>query len=119
MNGFLYLTGRKKNLIILSNGKNVSPEEIENALSHHNCIREIVVYEKGGKITAEIFPEGKNTAEQTEKTVNEAVDAYNRSVPTYKNIERVIIREHEFSKTPTMKIKREYETIKKGDNVHA
>ena len=119
MDGFLYLTGRKKNLIILSNGKNVSPEEIENALSHHNCIREIVVYEKGGKITAEIFPEGKNTAEQTEKTVNEAVDAYNRSVPTYKNIERVIIREHEFSKTPTMKIKREYETIKKGDNVHA
>lgn len=116
--GFLYLTGRKKNLIILSNGKNVSPEEIENSLSRSDCIREIVVYEKDGKITAEIFPEKKNTAEQTEKTVNEAVDAYNRSVPAYKNIEKVIIREHEFSKTPTMKIKRKYETIAKGDNIH-
>ncbi|MGN1443561.1 MAG: AMP-binding protein [Acutalibacteraceae bacterium] len=116
--GFLYLTGRKKNLIILSNGKNVSPEEIENVLIHNQYIGEIVVYESDGKITAEIFPDQKNCTKETEKTIHEAIDRYNRSVPAYKNIEKVIIRESEFPKTATMKIKRKYENVKKGDAVH-
>ncbi len=117
--GFLYLTGRKKNLIILSNGKNVSPEEIETALSQSPAISEIVVYEKGGKITAEIFPDKAVCDGQAEKTVNDAVNAFNRSVPSYKNIEKVVIRDCEFPKTTTMKIKRTYETKEKGDKVNA
>lgn len=117
--GFLYLTGRKKNLIILSNGKNVSPEEIENVLIHNPNIGEIVVYEKDGKITAEIFPDKKNCGEQTEKKINDAVNEFNRSVPAYQSIEKVIIRDREFPKTSTMKIKRKYETNEKGEIVHA
>ena len=117
--GFLYLTGRKKNLIILSNGKNVSPEEIENVLIRNRYISEIVVYEADGKITAEIFPDMNFSDGQTENSINEAVNAFNRNAPTYKNIEKVIIREHEFPKTSTLKIKRKYETKEKGDKINA
>lgn len=117
--GFLYLTGRKKNLIILSNGKNVSPEEMETVLSRNPCIREVVVYEKDGKITAEVFPDKRNPGGQTEKNINDAVNAFNKSVPAYKNIEKVVIRDCAFEKTTTMKIKRTYETDEKGDKLNA
>ena len=53
--GFLFLRGRKKNLIVLSNGKNVSPEEIEDKLLTVDYIKEVVVYEENGAITAEFF----------------------------------------------------------------
>ena len=112
--GFLTLTGRKKNLIILSNGKNVSPEELENALIHSRYISEVVVYEKDKKITAEIFPDRKYCDGQTEKKLYEAVDGFNKTVPVYKNIEKVVIRDSAFPKTTTLKIKRKYEN-KKGD----
>ncbi|MGN1194793.1 MAG: AMP-binding protein [Acutalibacteraceae bacterium] len=112
--GFLYLTGRKKNLIILSNGKNVSPEELESSLIHNKYISEVVVYEKEQKITAEIFPDRKYFDGQTEKNIYNAVDEFNKTVPAYKNIEKVIIRNSEFPKTSTMKIKRKYEA-EKGD----
>ena len=112
--GFLTLTGRKKNLIILSNGKNVSPEELENALIHSRYISEVVVYEKDKKITAEIFPDRELCGGQTEEKLYEAVDGFNKTVPVYKNIEKVVIRDSAFPKTTTLKIKRKYES-KKGD----
>lgn len=112
--GFLYLTGRKKNLIILSNGKNVSPEELESRLIRSRYISEVVVYEKEQKITAEIFPDRKHSDGQTEKRLYEAVDEFNKTVPAYKNIEKVVIRDSAFPKTSTMKIKRKYEA-EKGD----
>ena len=55
--GFLFITGRKKNVIILDNGKNVYPEELEGKLTLMPEIKEVIVYEKEGKITAEIFPD--------------------------------------------------------------
>lgn len=117
--GYLYITGRKKNLIILSNGKNVSPEELENSLIHNQYIREIVVYEADGKITAEIFPDMTCCGGQIEKTINEAVNAFNKTVPAYKNIEKVIIRESEFPKTAIRKIKRKYEKEEQGETQNA
>lgn len=116
--GFLYITGRKKNLIILSNGKNVSPEELENSLIHNKYIREIVVYEADGKITAEIFPDTNFSDEETENNINEAVNAFNKTVPAYKNIEKVIIRKSEFPKTAIKKIKRKYDKAEKGESVN-
>ncbi len=53
--GFLFIVGRLKNLIVLSNGKNVSPEELEDKLSTINYVKEVLVYDEGGKITAEFF----------------------------------------------------------------
>lgn len=100
-NGYLIITGREKNLIILSNGKNVSPEEIEEKLLLHDEIDEVVVYAQNDKICAEIYSE--NAAEDE---IYAVVDAYNKTAPVYKSIEKIAIRETEFEKTTTMKIKR-------------
>lgn len=108
--GFVYLTGRKKNLIITKNGENVSPEELENKLGEHRIICEILVREKEGVIEAEIFPEG----EYVEKTgitdvraeLQKLIDEYNLSAPAYKRIYSLVVRDTEFPKTPSKKIKR-------------
>ena len=55
--GFVFLTGRRKNLIITKNGENVSPEELENRLSQQRLIQEVLVRENEGVIEAEIFPD--------------------------------------------------------------
>ena len=55
--GFVYLTGRKKNLIITKNGENVSPEELENHLSLNRLVGEVLVREAEGLIEAEIYPD--------------------------------------------------------------
>ena len=113
----LFITGRKKNLIILSNGKNVYPEEIENELMTTPGILEIVVYEGKSKrgseydaIVAEIFPDQefmkKNGIENFEAYVKPFVDAYNKGAVHYKKIAIVKIREEEFQKTSTRKIQR-------------
>ena len=54
---FVYITGRKKNLIILANGENVSPEEIENQIAKADLVKEIIVRETDKVIQAEIFPD--------------------------------------------------------------
>ena len=113
--GYLYITGRKKNVIILSNGKNVFPEELEEHLAHCELIKESVVLgrkQDSGEtvITALIYPdpeqfEGK-TPEEIEEAIREAVNKVNRSLPTYKHMSDVEIRDSEFEKTTTKKIKR-------------
>lgn len=109
---FLFLTGRKKNLIILSNGENVSPEELENKLSSSPLVREILVYEEGACITAEIFPDYDFAKEsgitELSAPLNELLDTVNLDLPPYKRIHGLKIRETEFEKTPSKKIKRKY-----------
>lgn len=56
VDNFLFITGRKKNLIILSNGENVSPEVIESELLHEEGVCEVIVYAKDNKIMASIYP---------------------------------------------------------------
>ena len=82
--GFYYITGRKKNLIILASGENVSPEELEKKLALCPAITECIVKEKGQKICAVIYcPEDKQ--EEVRAFVTEA----NRSLPLYKRISAV------------------------------
>lgn len=106
--GLLYITGRKKNLIILSNGKNVVPEELE-ALIMNNIpvVKEVLVYGKNDSITAEIFCDEE--AENAESIIREKIDMLNKDLPSYKQIASVKFRETEFPKTTTKKIKRNYE----------
>ena len=101
--GYLFITGRKKNLIILANGENVSAEEIEMKLMKIEYVKEVIVYEQDKKIVAEFYIDDKITKETLEKDV----DNYNRSVPLYKNISYIKIRDIPFEKTTTLKIKRE------------
>ena len=116
-NGILYITGRKKNLIILSNGKNVYPEEIENELIATPSVLEIVVYEGKSRrgmehnaIVAEIYPDyeycEKNGIEDIRAHLKQYVDNYNKTAVPYKKITVIKVRKDEFPKNTLRKIMR-------------
>ncbi len=108
--GFIFLTGRKKNLIITKNGENVSPEEIENKLSKHRLIQEVLVRENEGAIESEIFPDLEYAQKQeifdVKAALWEILDNYNKEAPAYKKVAKLKVREKEFEKTAARKIKR-------------
>ena len=108
--GFVYLTGRKKNLIITRNGENVSPEEIENKLSEARLVQEILVREKDGLIEAEIFPDyeyvEKRGIEDVRAKLQELIDTYNAGAQSFKKVYSLLVRDTEFPKNTTKKIKR-------------
>ncbi len=114
---FLYITGRKKNLIVLSNGKNVQPEEIEELiLAKLPYVKEVVVFAPGSPeddqeyIAAYVYVDEEflNTREITDYKgrLNEDIKILNRGLPSYKRIAKVLISETEFEKITTRKIKR-------------
>lgn len=102
---FLYITGRKKNLIILPNGENVSPEELEQRILRIPYVKEVVVAEKAGLIQAEVFLDIEQEPE-AEKRIEDDIKVMNKALPAYKRIAKVVVREQEFEKTTTRKIKR-------------
>lgn len=102
-NGFIIITGRKKNIIILSNGKNVYPEEIEAViLNNVEGVNEVVVFGEDDVICAEIYTETPDEKDRIKKDVQ----ALNDTLPPMKHIRRVMFRDTEFEKTTTKKIKR-------------
>jgi len=107
---YVHLTGRKKNLIITKNGENVSPEELENRLGSHRLVLEVLVREAEGVIQAEIFPDYDYAKTHGIEDINAElqgyVDEFNSSAPVYKRIYSLKVRETEFEKTPSKKIKR-------------
>lgn len=108
--GFAFLTGRKKNLIITPNGENISPEEIENKLGESRFVQEVLVRDSEGVIEAEIFPDyeyaGKKKIKDIQIALQEVIDIYNKNAPLYKRVFKLKIREVEFEKNTTKKIKR-------------
>ena len=103
--GFLFITGRKKNLIILANGENVMPEELEMKLERLEYVLDVVCYEENGSITAEFYLDEEHFTDARSR-LEEDIDLFNRSMPMQKNISGVKIRDIPFEKTTTMKIKR-------------
>ena len=113
----IFITGRKKNLIILSNGKNVYPEEIESELIAVPGVIDIIVYEGQSRrgiehnaIVAEIFPDKeyaeKNGIADMKAHLQPYVDAYNRTAVPYKKIGVLKVRDEEFPKNTLRKIMR-------------
>lgn len=119
--GYIYITGRKKNVIITKNGKNVFPEELESYLQGIALVEECLVSAQQGEeaddliITAEII----TNAEEVQKTLGESytqeeeqalvwskVDELNEKMPFYKKIKKIKIRKEAFDKTTSKKIKR-------------
>lgn len=106
--GFVYLTGRRKNLIITKNGENVSPEEIENKIGENRLVQEILIRENEGVIEAEIFPDYEYARKKGKKDIpaelQKVIDGYNQEAPSYKKIYSLKVRETEFEKTTSKKI---------------
>lgn len=125
--GFLYITGRIKNVIVTQNGKNIYPEEIELMLGEVKEIKECMVYGKeveGQKeliITVKVIPNmeeieevhGKNLSdEEIYNIIWEKIKEVNHKLTSYKAIKKLEIKKDEFAKTTTMKIKRYVEINK-------
>ena len=127
--GFIIITGRKKNVIVTDNGKNIYPEEIESLLSEHPLVAEAVVSalpDKSGRdvISAEIFPdeeavkEALGDQEATDQAVYDllmhGVRETNHKLSAYKYIRQLIVKKEEFSKNTSRKIMRDYSTQREG-----
>ena len=125
--GFLYITGRCKNVIVTQNGKNIYPEEIELLLGNVTEIKECMVYGKeveGQKelvVSVKVIPNYENieekhgkdlTEEQIYNIIWEKIKEVNHSLTSYKAIKNLEIKKDEFVKTTTMKIKRHAELQK-------
>lgn len=119
--GFLYVCGRKKSVIVTKNGKNIFPEEVEFYLSQSPYIQECLVHgvedEKSGDIVvkAEVFLDSEAveldfgrvpSSEELAGFIKEEIDKINDKMPIYKRIKRFSIKEEEFEKTTSRKIKR-------------
>ena len=115
--GWIYITGRKKNLIILSNGKNVYPEEIEADLQKVEGVSEVVVYAGESRvqkdkitIVAEIYPDAELLADKGVSDLQAyfegQVRILNAKMPSYKAVKHVKLRNVEFQKNTSRKITR-------------
>ena len=107
--GYLYLTGRRNNLIILANGENVSPEEIEKKLYKYEDIQEVVAGAEENLITGVIFPRYPEKCSPQEKEeikdrIRREVEEYNQSVPVYKQIKKIRFLEEAPEKTAIGKL---------------
>lgn len=121
-NGFLYITGRCKSVIVTKNGKNIYPEEIETYLNDSPLISEALVLgvkkenDDETYVNAQIFPNIEAiteylkgtvpTKEEIKKIISDVVSSVNSKIPNYKHIKNFVIRDKEFEKTTTQKIKR-------------
>ncbi len=118
--GFVYLTGRKKTVIVTKGGKNIFPEEIEAVLMENELVQEALVHGVTDKrvgnviVTADIFPNyplvrekyGDLNSSEIYHLFKELINETNKKLPPYKAIKRVNVREKDFVKTTTGKIKR-------------
>jgi len=126
--GYLFITGRCKTVIVTKNGKNIYPEEIEYKLSEDLLVKECMVmgvnYENDDEtyVNAQIYPDidylkeklGKEELleEEIEKEVGKLISNVNKTMPNYKHIKKFYVREKEFEKTTTQKMKRFGDNLK-------
>ena len=111
-NGFLYVTGRKKEMIVLSNGKNINPIEIEQwIMANTDLIKEMAIMDYEDKLTAVIYPDFYKLHEEgitniTETFKKGVIDKYNKQAASYKKVLDVKIVQEELPKTKIGKIRR-------------
>lgn len=104
-NGYVYICGRKKNVIVLSNGKNVFPEEIETLITKCSAVKECIVYGEDDKICLKAVRDDEY-GEDADKAIDEHIKNVNEMLIGYKKIKSYVILSEEMEKTTTGKIKR-------------
>lgn len=112
--GRIYITGRLKNLILLSNGENVSPEALESLFYQHDCVQDCLVkadtVNDRPVIAVEFLPYAPTVAGKTDEEIQQMfellVETVNRELPSYQQIAKVTVRKEDFPRTPAMKIAR-------------
>ena len=112
--GFLYITGRKKNLIILSDGNNISPEELEARISQSPAVDSVMVGEKAAGpvsvLSASVYPDyaycRDNGVSDVRREIEKLIRQVNGENPKYMKISDIVIKDAPFEKTATGKIKR-------------
>ncbi len=127
--GFVYVTGRKNDIIVLRNGKNIYPQELEFLINKINFIDESLVYARERNITDTLLCAkivynkdlivkelGDKPEEQYKKLIWEQVKEINKTLPTYKHIKEIIITTEPLDKTTTHKVKR-YQEINKLEKI--
>lgn len=123
---FVYITGRKKNVIVTKNGKNIYPEEIETLLARCTHIKESIVYGKDDEVYGDVvvsativpdmekiqedFPDKSLSQEEIYELIHKEVKEVNKSLVLYKYIKDFKLRDEEFAKTTSKKIKRYVES---------
>ncbi|MBU2499851.1 AMP-binding protein [bacterium] len=110
--GFLYLTGRSKNMILTAAGQNIYPEEIESQLNNLPCVEESLIVHHEGKLVALVYPDLESVdraclkGKQVEDLMEDNRKSLNLRLPGYAQLARLKVLYEEFEKTPTKKIKR-------------
>ena len=108
--GFLYITGRIKEIIVLSNGENVSPAEIEVRFNELETVQDSLVYAENDALTLEVVPRNAVLMQlQKEDPIaylREQIYEVNRTLPTYQRVSKVVVRDTDFKRSPSMKILR-------------
>lgn len=110
-NGFLFITGRKKEIIVLQNGKNINPVELENKLETYNCIKEAGVFQRNDKLHALIVPDYEILSNDEVKDLEiyfkkEIIPALNQRLTSYKRIMRFLLINEDLPRTRLGKIQR-------------
>lgn len=104
--GALHITGRIKNLIILSNGENIPAESIEEEVYTIPYVKEVIAYGKDNVIVAEVFLD--EDVPDAKDRINADIQDINKGLSLVRNVGKVVVRDTEFEKTTTKKIKRDY-----------
>lgn len=110
--GFLYIRGRIKTMILGPSGQNIYPEEMESKLNSMPLVQESLVLERGGRIVALVSADREQAGEEglgekdLARIMEENRKLLNKKLPSYSHVSAIEIRDEEFEKTPTKKIKR-------------
>ena len=123
--GFLYVTGRKSDVIVLRNGKNIYPQELEFLINKINYVEESLIYAREKNVTDTLICAkvvynkdlitkelGEKTEEEYKKEIWKQIKEINKELPAYKHIKEIVVTKEPLDKTTTHKVKR-YQEINK------